>query len=273
MHAQTKPEAPQQPPAKTIDIEQRDKILLIGIDRVASGNTLDPETFISLGKAFYQLDNISELRVGVLYAKGPDFLPGIDVPLWSRTPISELYYPNVTEFVNPFNTVPPNRVKPVVVAVQGATKHGGHELFLASDVRVAASDTVFSQAEAARALFPSCGATVRFVREAGWGNAMRYMLTGEDWGADEAYRMGLVQAVTPPGEQLDMAISIAQKIADAAPLGVAATLKSARRGLAEGEAAVFVNLLNEFAPLFRTEDFQERVRALSEKRSPNYKGR
>src|SRR6202011_6413734 len=100
-----------------------------------------------------------------------------------------------------------------VVAVQGGTQAGGHELFLAADVRVAASDSVFAQPEVARGIFPGGGATIRLTREAGWGNAMRFMLTGDEWGADEAHRLGLVQEVTAPGKQLDRAVAIAAQIA------------------------------------------------------------
>jgi enoyl-CoA hydratase/carnithine racemase len=78
-----------------------------------------------------------------------------------------------------------------------------HELFLAADVRIAAQDAVFNQGEVTAASFPGGGATIRLMREAGWGNAMRYMLTGDGWNAEEAYRLGLVQELTPPGQQLD----------------------------------------------------------------------
>jgi enoyl-CoA hydratase/carnithine racemase len=60
------------------------------------------------------------------------------------------------------------------------TRHLGHKLFLASDIRVAANDTVFSQGEVARKVFPGGGATVRFPREVGWGDAIRYMFTGDE---------------------------------------------------------------------------------------------
>src|SRR6266849_4178231 len=86
----------------------------------------------------------------------------------------------------------------------------GHELFLAADVRVAASNTVFAQPEVTRGHFPAGGAPITFVREAGWANAMRYMLTGDEWDAEEAYRMGLIQYVTPPGKQLDRSRSHAR---------------------------------------------------------------
>jgi enoyl-CoA hydratase len=247
-------------------------VLLIGIDREQQ-NFVDPATFIALGKAFHRLDHDDGLRVAVLYGRGPNFTPGIDVQAWAATLNAGPFNPNVADFINPLGTVPPVRSKPVVAAVHGATKFFGHELFLACDLRVAATDTVFSQGEVTRALFPAGGGTIRFAREAGWGNAMRYMLSGDEWGAEESYRLGLTQAVTPPGMELERALEFAKKIASAAPLGVQATLASARRALAEGETAAFAALLPEFARLFRTEDFRERIQAAKENRFPVYRGR
>jgi enoyl-CoA hydratase/carnithine racemase len=79
--------------------------------------------------------------------------------------------------------------------------------------------------------------------------------------------------VTPPGKQLDRAIEVARKISAAAPLGVRATLGSARRALSEGQDAAFAALLPELARLAQTDDHQEYFRALGEKRAPVYRGR
>ena len=106
-------------------------------------------------------------------------------------------------------------------------------------MRVAASDTVFAQDEALLGIYPGGGATVRLVREIGHGNAMRLMLTGEAWSVEEAQRYGLVQAVTPPGQQLERALEFARKIATAAPLGIRATITAVHRYEQEGEAAAF----------------------------------
>jgi enoyl-CoA hydratase/carnithine racemase len=246
-------------------------ILLIGIRQ--ESNRVELSSVIGLGRLLYLLDHDEALRVGVLYAQGPDFVGGIlDAASWAPV-LRTGRFPETPEFINPVGTVPPRRQKPLVVAVQGKCQGAGHELFLAADVRVAASDTVFSQAEVTRGHFPAGGATIAFVREAGWGNAMRYMLTGDEWGADEAYRLGLVQYVTPPGQQLDRAIEVARKIAAAAPLGIRATLGSARRALNDGQEAAFAALLPELARLAQSDDHEEYFRALQEKRAPAYRGR
>ena len=179
---------------------------------------------------------------------------------------------SLPEFLPPLN-LPPRRVKPLVAAAHGATAFVGHELFLAADVRVAARDTQFSQAEVTRGLFPAGGGTVRFTREAGWGNAMRYILTGDAWNADEAYRMGLVQAVTAPGKEFDRAVELARKIAAAAPLGVRASLASANQALASNEATAYAALSATLGRLFQTEDAREATRAGEERRAPVFQGR
>jgi len=248
-------------------------ILMVGVDPRGSQNRFDLPTFIGLGRAYYLLDHDEALRVAVLYSQGPDFAGGIlDAASWAPV-LRTGRFLETREFIDPIGTVPPRREKPVVVAVQGKTEGPGHELFLAADVRVAASDTVFAQGEVRRGHFPAGGATIRFVREAGWSNAMRYMLTGDEWGADEAYRLGLVQYVTPPGRQLDRAIEVARKIAAAGPLGIRATLDSAHRALVDGQQAAFAALLPELGRLAQSDDHQEYFRAVGEKRAPVYRGR
>jgi enoyl-CoA hydratase len=273
--AQTGP-APAAPssPAKSgnIRVERRGSVLLIGIDRPEAQNRFDAPMLIGLGKAYYRLDHEDELRAAVLYGVGRDFCLGVDRGAFAAAQAAGQLPPKDPDYINPVGLKPPYRSKPVVIAVHGGTKYLGHELFLASDIRVAANDTVFSQGEVARGVFPGGGATVRFPREVGWGNAMRYMLTGDEWGAAEAYRLGLVQEVTPQGKQLDRAIDLASQIAAAAPLGVRATLASSRQALAADEATAFAALQPEFGRLLQSEDAKEFQRALEEGRVPVYRG-
>jgi enoyl-CoA hydratase/carnithine racemase len=101
---------------------------------------------------------------------------------------------------------------------------------------------------------------------------MRYMLTGDEWGAEEAHRLGLVQEVTPPGTQLDRAIQLAEKIAAAAPLGVRATLATAHQAISVEEPTL-QGLLPEFQKITQSEDAQEAQRAFRENRQPVFRGR
>ena len=273
--AQAEP-APAAPPVPAkpgnILVERRGSMLLIGIDRPEAQNRFDAPMLIKLGKAYHRLDHEDELRAAVLYGVGRDFCLGVDRGAFAAAQAAGQLPPKDPDYINPVGLRPPYRSKPVVIAVHGGTKYLGHELLLASDIRVAANDTVFSQGEVARGVFPGGGATVRFPREVGWGNAMRYMLTGDEWGAAEAYRLGLVQEVTPPGEELDRAIDLANQIAAAAPLGVRATLASSRQALAADETTALAALQDEFGRLRQSEDAKEFQRALEAGRAPVYRG-
>jgi enoyl-CoA hydratase/carnithine racemase len=163
------------------------------------------------------------------------------------------------------------RTKPVVVAVHGRCLTLGIELCLASDVVVAAQGTRFAQIEIKRGIFPFGGATFRFVQVAGWGNAMRWLLTGDEFGAEEAHRIGLVQEVVAPGMQLERALEIARTIAAQAPLGVRATIASARQSLFEEAAARA--LLPEIQRLMGTEDAREGVMSFLERRTAKFDGK
>jgi enoyl-CoA hydratase/carnithine racemase len=99
-------------------------------------------------------------------------------------------------------------------------------------------------------------------------------LTGEEYGAAEAYRIGLVQEVVEPGKQLERAMEIAEAIATkSAPLGVKATLASAHRARLGGEAAAFARLEPDMAELFASEDGVEGLRSFVERRAARFTGR
>ena len=169
--AQAEP-APAAPPVPAkpgnILVERRGSMLLIGIDRPEAQNRFDAPMLIKLGKAYHRLDHEDELRAAVLYGVGRDFCLGVDRGAFAAAQAAGQLPPKDPDYINPVGLRPPYRSKPVVIAVHGGTKYLGHELLLASDIRVAANDTVFSQGEVARGVFPGGGATVRFPREVGW---------------------------------------------------------------------------------------------------------
>jgi len=254
-----------------IAIERRGHVLLMGLDRAAKRNAFDLPLWDSLCLAYGELQRDPELRVGVLHALGDHFTGGLDLPAWA--PIF-----SSGKFQIPQGGIDPlgltTRVaKPIVCAVQGICLTIGIELMLATDVRIAATTAKFGQIEIKRGIYPVGGATLRFPREVGWANAMRWLLTGDDFDAAEALRIGLVQEVTPPGEQLAKAIEIADRIAQQAPLGVYATLASSRAALPESEAAAAARLLFDLQPLMKSEDMQEGLRAFMERRPGAFKGR
>jgi enoyl-CoA hydratase/carnithine racemase len=257
-----------------VTVERRGQIVLIGINRPYIQNRIDPETYLGIGEALYSYDHDPSLRAAILFGHGDHFSRGIDVAAFRPLIAAGKPFLSDDKAIDPLAILKTPRTKPLIVVVHGDTWNMAHEIHLGADIRIAASDTRYGQDENTHGRFPGGGATVRFVREAGWGNAMRYMLTGDHWSAEEAFRMGVVQEVAPTKEKaLEAGIKIATKIAACGPLGIKTTLASAHLATAAAEAGAFPQLQPQFAALFRTEDFQEGQRADAEGRPPVYKGR
>jgi enoyl-CoA hydratase/carnithine racemase len=159
------------------------------------------------------------------------------------------------------------------MAIRGRCYTIGFELLLAQDVRVASTDARFALLEVKRGIYPVGGGTVRLFKEIGWGNAMRYTLTGDEITGTEAYRLGLVQVLTDPGKEFDRALEIATDISKRAPLGVMAALKSARIADVDGQNAAFARLYPDIQPILKSEDAAEGMRSFIERREANFKGK
>jgi enoyl-CoA hydratase len=260
-------------PDAKLTIERRGQVALFGLNRPTVHNRVDPETFQALAKAIYDYDHDDSLRAAILFGHGDSFSRGIDVEAFRAVASSGSPLAGLPRVVNPLNYGQAQRTKPLIAAVHGDTWNLGHELFLSADIRVAAANTNFGQDENTHGRFPGGGSTIRFVREAGWGNAMRYMLTGEHWTAEDAHRMGTVQEIAKtPQAALDRAIEIATKVATCAPLGVQTTLASAHLAIDSSEAQAFSKLSAQYSGLYRTKDFIEGLTAQAEGRPPVFHG-
>ena len=258
--------------APRITREVRGHVLLIGFNRPAKKNAFDLRMLAGLAEAFTELDRSPDLRAGVVFARGADFTAGLD--LGDVAPaIAKGGGLTPPGGVDPFGVTGPPCSKPVVCAVQGLCLTLGIELMLACDVVVAADDARFGQIEIKRGLFPFGGGTWRWVEACGWGNAMRYLLTADMLDAATALRLGLVQEVVPAERALPRAIEIAETIAAQAPLGVMATLRSARKAMAEGPEAAARDLLPELAKVMASEDVKEGVQSFLERRAGRFTGR
>jgi enoyl-CoA hydratase/carnithine racemase len=174
----------QRDPDGQIKLEQRGHLLLIGIDRPEKRNGFTPKLFNELAGAYTRLEQTPELRCGVLYAEGDHFTAGLDMP--KIVPLRREGKPLLPPGeVDAFNLRPPLRTKPVVIALKGICFTVAIELMLASDVAIAAENCRFSQLEVKRGIMAGCGATFRMAERAGWGNAMKILLTGDEFTAQE----------------------------------------------------------------------------------------
>ena len=256
-----------------LTIERRGQLALFGINRPYIQNRIDPETFRAMAKAYYDYDHDPSLRAAILFGHGDHFSRGIDVEGFKALALTGKPLMSGSGMTDPLATHKPHRAKPLIIAVHGDTWNMAHELLLVADVRVAAADTNFGQDECTHGRFPGGGATIRFVREAGWGNAMRYILTGDHWTAQEAYRMGTIQEIADTARSaLDRAVDLGNKIAACGPLGIGASLASAHSAIDSGEEGALSQLEEQYSALYRTRDFLEGRAAEAEGRKPVYHG-
>ena len=261
-------------PNNKLTIERRGQVVLFGINRPYIQNRIDPETFTILAEAYYQYDHDASLRAAVLFGYGENFSRGIDVDGFKSLAGAGKSWIASTGTIDPLGKRAPNLTKPLIVVTHGDTWNMAHELHLVADIRIASADTNFGQDENTHGRFPGGGSTIRFPREVGWSNAMRYMLTGDHWSAEEAYRMGEVQKVAPNAkEALEAGVRIANKIADCGPLGIKTSLASAHLAIDHGEEEALSKLDAQFGALFHTQDFLEGQKAETEGRKPVYQGR
>lgn len=261
-----------------LTVERKAHILLMGLNRPAKMNAFDVDMFIELTLALGELNRDPELRCGLLYAHGKNFTAGLDLSQWAPLLDKGSFPPPLPKGAcDPLGLSElgeSGRVqKPMIIAVQGICFTIGLELLLAMDIRVASADARFAMIEVKRGIYPVGGVTIRLHQEIGWGNSMRYILTGDEINANEAYRLGIVQEVTEVGHQLDRAIQIAETLAKQAPLAVKATLLSARRTQTDGQRAAVAKLIPDLLDIMKSEDAAEGVQSFIERREGRFKGR
>jgi enoyl-CoA hydratase len=260
--------------SERITLDRDGHLLLIGVNRPEKRNAFDLAATEQLAAAYERLADDGELHVGVLYAHGDHFSAGLD--LAEVGPAVAAHGPAALAGggrFDPFGVWGQPVPKPVVMAVQGIAFTLSIELALASDIVVAADDVRFRQLEIARGILPFGGATFRAPARLGWGNAMRFLLTAEEFGAEEARRIGLVQEVVPTGRQLDRAIELARAVAAQAPLGVQGTLANARAARAAAEQAATEHLAALLPAILASDDAAEGVRSFLERRTAHFTGR
>ncbi|MCB9699335.1 MAG: crotonase/enoyl-CoA hydratase family protein [Alphaproteobacteria bacterium] len=257
-----------------VTVELDGHVLKIGVNRPEKRNAFDLETIAAFAEAYDRLGSDPDARVGLVFAHGAHFSAGLD--LAEVGPAVAAKGPEALSGAgrwDPFGLWKDPVPKPVVVAVQGIAYTLSIELVLAADITVAADDTSFRQLEIGRGILPFGGATLRAHQRLGWGNAMRWLLTAEAFGAEEALRIGLVQEVVPAGQQLARAEAIAATVARQAPLGVQGTLANARVAQREGPAAATAHLRGLLPGILASEDAAEGVRSFLERREAAFTGR
>jgi len=237
------------PNLDTVTLELDGHVLLIGLNRPHKRNSFDRAMLADLARAYALLESDDSVWAGVLFAHGDHFTAGLDLV----------------------------DVAPGIAAGASPLPDGGRDPWRLDGpwTTPVVAGTRFTQLEVQRGIYPFGGATIRLPRDAGWGNAMRWLLTGDEFDAAEAHRIGLVQEVADDaGAALARGREIAHTIADrSAPLGVRATLASAHLARERGEAAAIERLRPDVTALFASEDAAEGVQSFVERRQARFQGR
>jgi len=203
-------------------------------------------------------------RALVLTGTGKFFCAGADIKEMAAMSGQELY--EWAPLGSRLNTRLEELSMPVIAAVNGMALGGGCELSMACDIRICADTAVFGQPETGLGITPGFGGTQRLARLVSPGMAKQLIYTAKNIKADEAYRIGLVNAVYPLEELLPAAEKLAETIAKNAPIAVRACKKAINDGLQVDMDRAIVIEEELFGSCFETADQKEGMGAFLEKR-------
>ena len=253
-------------------VEENEHILTITFNRPEKYNALDPESFHLLAKALYRLEHESHLRVGIIRAAGKNFTSGLELDKWAPIFAKGLNIEFAEDELSPYGVEGKILSKPLICAVQGLCYTSGLELLLNTEIRIATPDTRFAQLEVKRGIYACRGGTIKLQDEIGWSNAQRYLLTGDTFTAEQALNWGMVQEVVSLENLHQRAFELAEKVAQAAPLGVQASLRSSKLSRMQSQKVAFQHVGDEMPAIMKSKDAQEGVRSFLQKRDAQFTG-
>ncbi|HEY3817600.1 MAG TPA: enoyl-CoA hydratase-related protein [Polyangiaceae bacterium] len=256
----------------TVLVHRDGGIVTVTLNRPDKLNALNEELLVELGRAFHELSGDAAVRCVVLTGAGEKaFAAGADIAAMSEMTTTRAR--QFAELGHAIGLSIETAHFPVLAAVNGFALGGGCELALACDFIYASDKARLGQPEVNLGVIPGFGGTQRLARRVGEARARELCMTGDMVGAEDALRIGLVNAVVPHAELLTKVHEVAAKIAAKGPLAIAAAKRVILRG-----ADVPLPTANEleataFAALFGTADQKEGMKAFLEKRAAKFEGR
>ncbi|MBW8741644.1 MAG: enoyl-CoA hydratase/isomerase family protein [Acidobacteria bacterium] len=255
---------------QAVRIEREDAVAIVTIDRHEALNALDVTTLTQLRDELTSLAGDDGVRAVILTGAGERaFIAGADIKYMSGLGVDDAKAWGALghEVGRLLETMP----KPTIAAVNGFALGGGCELALACDIRYASSRAKLGQPEVNLGIVPGWGGTQRLARICGLGVAKELIFTGRMVDADEAARIGLVNAVADP--VLDRARETGRLLATKSPVALRVMKQLANRALGGDHAQNLDVEGDSFGELFASEDAREGLTAFVEKREPNFVGR
>jgi enoyl-CoA hydratase/carnithine racemase len=252
--------------------EKKDALAYVTVNRPRVLNALNASTWLDLRTAFENAQNDPTVRGVILTGAGDKaFIAGADIAgLAQATAIeaerSSRRGQEVLDLIE-------NLGKPVVAAINGFALGGGCETAMACTIRIAADHAKFGQPEVKLGLLPGGGGTQRLPRLVGKGRALQLILSGGMIGAQEAYRIGLVNEVVAVADLIPRAEAILKEIAANAPLAVRYALDAVNKGMETSQSEGLVLESSYFGLCAGTDDKREGTSAFLQKRPAQFHGR
>jgi enoyl-CoA hydratase/carnithine racemase len=244
-------------------------VALIRINRPEARNALNLEVRRLLARHLTEMGEDDAIRCVVLTGNQKSFAAGADIKEMAGAGTIEMLARGTHKLWRTIAACP----KPVIAAVNGFALGGGCELAMTCDIIIAGESAKFGQPEVKIGIIPGGGGTQRLTRAAGKYKALRYILTGDLFGAKEAFDMGLVSEIAPDAEVEKRALEMAQQIAALPPLAIQMAKEAVLRGM---DAALDTGLALETKAaqiLFSSQDQKEGMAAFIEKRKPKFRGK
>ena len=252
--------------------EKKDGIAYVTLNRPKVLNALNTPTWAELRKAFEAARDDADIRGVILTGAGDKaFIAGADISELAKVTAFEAQ--QSSRFGQEVLDLIENLGKPVVAAINGFALGGGCETALACTIRIAVEGAKFGQPEVKLGLIPGGGGTQRLPRLVGKGRALQLILSGEMITAQEAYRIGLVNAVVPAADLIPHAEEILKQIAANAPLAVKFALEATNKGMQTSQDEGLLLEASYFGLCAATEDKKEGTSAFLEKRVARFQGR
>jgi enoyl-CoA hydratase len=246
--------------------EVADGVAVITINRPEARNAVNGAVAKGIAGALDEFDARKDVSVLVLTGAGGTFSAGMDLKgfLTGDSPLAEgRGFGGIVER-------PP--AKPIIAAVEGYALAGGFELALACDLIVASSEAKFGLPEVKRGLVAGAGGLLRLPQRIPYHAAMEVALSGDHYPASRLAELGLVNRLTAPGEALTAARELAAKIAENAPLALAATKRVIVESADWQSSEQFAKQGEIINPVFGSKDAMEGAAAFAEKRRPEWSG-
>ena len=253
-----------------IRVDRDEAVAVVTVDRQDALNALDVATLTDLRDRLRELADDDDVRVVVLTGAGEKaFVAGADIKYMSGLDVDQAKEWGALghEAGRLLETMP----KPTIAAINGFALGGGCELALACDIRYAAGGAKVGQPEVNLGIIPGWGGTQRLARVCGLGVAKELIFTGRVIGADEALRIGLVNAVHDP--VLEKARETAALLASKSPIALRLMKDLANRALGGDHGSNLHREAETFGELFSSYDAKEGMTAFVEKREPVFEGR